>query len=77
VDQLLDWEDLLDFIQRAQQNAKKFKQDQPMTRSSPSVIPTIPVGISSSTISSKKMEVKKADVTPTKPVKKRMDNKEH
>lgn len=65
VDQLLDWEDVLDFIQRAQQALKTGKQDASTTRSSPSMIPTIPVGILTSTVSTKKT-VEKNKNLPTK-----------
>jgi hypothetical protein len=85
VDQLLDWEDVLDFIQRAQQASKNEKQDELTTRNSPSIVPTIPVGILSSIISIKKpveknknsenLEQKKRDLTPIKINKKGIHNK--
>ncbi len=85
VDQLLDWEDVLDFVQRAQQALKNDKQDELTVRNSPSMVPTVPVGIWSSTISRKKnveknknsenLEPKKVDLTPTKINKKGINNK--
>ncbi len=79
MDQLLDWEDVLDFVQRVQQTAKKSKQDQSTTQNSPSMIPTIPVGILSSIKKTeeknKNFEAKKADITPMKINKKHTDDK--
>lgn len=71
VDQLLDYEDVLDFIQRAQQILKNSKEDQLTIQNSPSIVPTIPVGILTSTVSTKKtgektknLETKKGNTTP-------------
>ncbi|CAF2554196.1 unnamed protein product [Rotaria sp. Silwood2] len=76
LDQLLDWEDILDFIERARQTSKNDKQNQSKTISSPSIVPTIPIGISSSKISIKKTveknkisgnsELNRGDRTPIK-----------
>jgi len=71
LDQLLDWEDVLDFIQRAQQASKNIKQDELTTRNSPSMIPTIPVGILiKKTVeknkNSENLEPNKGDITPIK-----------
>jgi hypothetical protein len=87
VDQLLDWEDVLDFIQRAQQTSKNNKQDELTMRNSPSVVPTIPVGILSSTMPIKKiiektknsenLEPKKGDLTPIKISKKGINNEDN
>ncbi|CAF0939773.1 unnamed protein product [Rotaria sordida] len=80
LDQLLDWEDILDFIERAQQTSKNDKQNESKTISSPSIVPTIPVGTSSSKITIKKsveknkisgnLELNREDRTPIKKNKK-------
>jgi hypothetical protein len=82
VDQLLDWEDVLDFIQRAEQASKNGKQDGVTTMKSPSIVPTIPVEISSLKMSVKKpeeknenLELNKRPITPMKTNKKGIDNK--
>ena len=70
VDQVLDWEDVLDFIQRAEQIVKTHPKDGLTTQNSPAIIPTIPVGISSSTPWLKKPEEKPKNSTPLKIPKK-------
>ena len=45
VDQLLDWEDVLDFIERVQCFWKNHQHDDVIAVKSPSVVPTIPVGM--------------------------------
>jgi hypothetical protein len=81
VDQLLDWEDLLDFIQRIERASKNNKQNESTIQKSPSMIPTIPVGILSTTMSikesvekNKNLEPKKGDLIPIKIQKKGIDN---
>jgi len=81
VDQLLDWEDLLDFIQRIERTSKNDKQDELTNQKSPSMIPTIPVGILSTTMTIKKsveknknVEPKQGDLTPIKIQKKGIHN---
>lgn len=66
VDQVLDWEDVLDFIHRGEQIAKNQPNDGMCTRNSPSMIPTIPIGISCSTSWMKKPEDKPKNPTPLK-----------
>jgi len=87
VDQLLDWEDVLDFIQRIERASKNDKQDELTNQKSPSMIPTIPVGILSTTMTMKKsveknknsenVEPKKGDLTPIKIQKKGINNQIH
>ena len=82
VDQLLDWEDVLYFIQRVQQNSKNMKQDELTARNSPSMIPTIPVGISikkpvEKNKNSENLEPNKGDLTPIKINKKSIDNEDN
>jgi hypothetical protein len=87
VDQLLDWEDVLDFIQRIEQASKNDKQNESTNQKSPSMIPTIPVGILSTTMTIKKsvekhknsenVEPKKGDLTPIKIQKKGINNQIH
>ncbi|CAF2247572.1 unnamed protein product [Rotaria magnacalcarata] len=77
LDQLLDWEDLLDFIERAQIASKNNKRNQSKTINSPSIVPTIPVGTS---VLTKKiveknpiadnLQAKKNDLAPIKMNKK-------
>ncbi|CAF0712441.1 unnamed protein product [Adineta steineri] len=67
LDQLLDWEDVLDFIERLQQTSKDNKNNDLTLLHSPSILPTIPIGISSSTLLIKKPIENKKDIsTPTK-----------
>lgn len=77
VDQVLDWEDVLDFIQRAEQIAKAHPQDGSTTRNSPAMIPTIPIGISTSTGWLKKPEEKPKKSTPIKIPKKGLQKIDH
>lgn len=58
VDQMIDWEELLDFIDRAELFLTKHRDEETSNTNSPSLVPTIPIG----QISSKS----KRDVTPMK-----------
>ena len=73
VDQLLDWEDVLDFIQRAKQVSKN---ETLTSLNSPSLVPTIPVGMLSSTLFIKK-PIEKGDSTPITTNKKSIAKKSY
>ncbi|CAF0971036.1 unnamed protein product [Adineta ricciae] len=45
LDQLLDWEDVLDFIAHSQQMAQINQHEELVSTNSPAIFPTIPVGI--------------------------------
>ncbi|CAF1239947.1 unnamed protein product [Rotaria sp. Silwood1] len=76
LDQLLDWEDILNFIERVQQKSKSDKKNASKIICSPSIVPTIPIGISSSKISIKEptetnkisgnLELNREDIKPIK-----------
>lgn len=77
VDQVLDWEDVLDFIHRAEQIVKNQPHDGMSTRNSPAMIPTIPIGISCSSSWMKKPEDKPKNSTPLKTHKRAAQKTDH
>jgi len=61
VDQLVDWEDVLDFIERAQQISKTDIHTRSTSHNSPSIVPTIPIGTSLLTMPTKNSNIENVD----------------